>query len=135
MFGTQFWFFNLVAFIIIVEDLHHSYILNKKKEEVYFLILLYFFLSPQIPQTQLNFYTYPPPSLLPVPTNPTPYSFPLKPQPISKSSIDNKSKKTYFSVVAQILHTLSLSHMSFGSGKILWLRQNLRWWGHGDGWI
>ncbi|GMY34527.1 hypothetical protein FCV25MIE_29769 [Fagus crenata] len=25
--------------------------------------------------------------------------------------------------------------MSFGSGKILWLKQNLRWLGHGDGWI
>ena len=76
MFGTQFWFFNLIAPIIIVEDLHHSYILNKKKKKK-FIFLSYYILSPQIPQIQLNFYTYPPPSLLPLPTNPPPYSSPL----------------------------------------------------------
>ena len=31
MFGTQFWFFNLVALIIIVEDLHPLYTKQKMK--------------------------------------------------------------------------------------------------------
>jgi hypothetical protein len=36
--------------------LYHFYILNKKKN---YLLILLFFLSPQIPQTQSNLYTYP----------------------------------------------------------------------------
>ncbi len=72
MFGTQFWFFNLVAPIIIVEDLYPSYILKKKSLSSYPII---FFLSSQIPQTQSNLYTYPPTHPPTLPSNPSLHYF------------------------------------------------------------
>ena len=53
MFGIQFWFFNLVAPIIIVEDLHPSYILNKKRNNTKQLLCLSLFTDEHKPSFSL----------------------------------------------------------------------------------
>ena len=118
MFGTQFWFFNLVAPIIIVEDLHPSYILNKKKRRSLFSYPIIFFSLSTNPPNPIKFLHVPPSISFTRTHQPNPLLFSSKtPTDFQKLHRQQIKEDPFQCGCPNFTHTLSFAY-------VLWFKQN-----------